>query len=350
WNAPLIISPHQPQTIYYGGNRLFKSVDRGDTWTVLGPDLTRRTPNSKILGNTLATIAESPMRPGLIYGGTDDGKLWVTRDDGKTWTDLSEKVPGLPPQRWITRVEPSHFDSATVYVTISRTRNDDDSVYVFRSADFGATWSSITKGLPSKGQAHVIRESSRSRDLLFLGTDQGLFASTNRGADWHKLRQVPTAPVMDLLIHPRDRELIVATHGRSLYVVDIAPLEEAAAAGMPTGTTLFTVRPAIATEQVRTQAAPASIVGQNPPFGAVIYYYLSDAAKESPRVLIRDAAGKQVAALEGARDAGLRRVVWNLRERAGGSLVKPGEYSAVLIVGGNEYVQKIKVAAAVSDG
>lgn len=345
WNAPFFISPHQPQTVYYGGNRMFKSVDRGDTWTVLGPDLTRRVPNSRVLGNTLTTIAESPVRRGLIYGGTDDGKVWITRDDGKTWTDLSEKIPELPPERWITRVEPSHHDEATVYMTISRTRNDDDSVYVYRSVDFGATWSLITNGLPTFGQAHVIRESSRARDLLFLGTDQGLFASANHGGEWHKVRQVPTAPVMDLLIHPRDRELIVATHGRGLHIIDVAPLEEAVAAGVPTATTLFTVRPAVSTELRRTPPPPASFVGQNPPFGAVIHYYVSEAQRLAPQVIIRDAGGRQIASLQGTRDAGLRRVVWDLRERAGGALVKPGEYTAALRVGGKEYRQTISVEA-----
>src|SRR5262249_46126279 len=149
-----------------------------------------------------------------------------TRDGGQNWTDLSDKIPGVPPDRWITRVECSYHAEGTAYLTLTRYRNDDLKPYVFKTTDFGATWKSLTNNLPPEGPVHVIRESAGNKDLLFVGTEFGLFTSVDGGARWHRLRGgLPTVAVHDLVIHPRDRDLVIGTHGRSVYVMNIAPLE-----------------------------------------------------------------------------------------------------------------------------
>jgi hypothetical protein len=348
WNAPLIMSVHAPHTIYYGGNRLFRSSDYGDHWDVLSPDLTRRQPNSRILGNTITAIGESPLRRGLLYVGTDDGKVWVTRDDGATWTDLSERIPNAAPDRWITQLEASHHDTGTVYLTLSRLRNDDDAPYVFASPDYGATWRAIRLKLPSSGQAHVIRESSRNANLLFAGTDGGLFVSLDRGTRWRRMRQIPVAPVVDLVIHPRDRELVVGTHGRGLHVVDIMPLEEASDATLSASVHLFAVRPAVAvqTRDAKPPAWPMNFDAANPPSGASIYVALGREAPEPPELRVVNGQGRVITSLLVPRSAGLHRVVWSLRARPGAPLVAPGAYAVVLRAAGRELRQPLIVEGA----
>ncbi len=351
WNAPLLISPHEPHTLYYGGQFLFKSTDRGETWSVRSPDLTRRQPESRVPGNTITTIGESALRAGLIYVGTDDGKVWVTRDDGRNWTDLSDNVPILSKERWITRLEPSHHDLGTVYLSLSRMRNDDDRPYVFVSADYGATWRSLAEGLPEVGQVRVIRESSRNQDLLFVGTDAGLYASRNRGTSWRRLEQVPTASVQDMVIHPRDRELVVATHGRGLYILDIMPLEEATQATSLADAYLFSIRPAVVAELQKTERPTGlkSIVGTNPPPGASIFYSLAKSLAEPVELSVVDASGRTIHSARGAREPGLYRAVWDLRSEKGGSPVEPGQYTVILRAEGSELRRQVSVMPACAE-
>lgn len=349
WNSPMLLSPHNPKTLYFGGNYLFRSDDRGDAWTKISPDLTYGKAGTTYAstGHTLTTIAESPKKAGLIYVGSDDGRVHVTKDGGKEWTDLTAKIPGVPKNRWITRIECSHNAEGTAYLTIGRHRNDDHKPYVFKTTDHGETWTSIISNLPADGPVHVIRESSRNPSLLFVGTEHGLFASLDAGKSWHPFRVgLPVVPIHDLAIHPRDRDLVIGTHGRGVYVVDIAPLEELTPKILADGRYFFLPRLALAYLPVKVEAKSKSYVATNPPVGATLHYYLTAQAK-SVTIAILGEGGKELAKFEGNTSPGLQRAMWNLR--AGGAvadLVTPGEYTVQILIDNQRFTQKLRVESA----
>jgi len=219
WLAPTLLSPHSPSIVYHGMQQLLMSRDRGDTWETISPDLTHgvRTDKGDIPYHTIFTISESPMRFGLIYVGTDDGRVQATRDGGKAWTDVSG---GLTPGRWVSRVVASAFDLGTVYVTQNGKRDDDFRPYVWRSSDFGKTWTSLAAGIPM-GPVNVIREDPVDRKILYLGTDTGVYVTTDSGLNWSGLgANLPSAYVHDLVVHPRDNVIVIATHGRGMWALD----------------------------------------------------------------------------------------------------------------------------------
>jgi len=223
WMTPFLISHYDSNTLYYAGNYLFKSLDRGDSWTCISPDLsTQPDPDKK--GNvpfgSITSISESKLKSGLIYTGTDDGNIHITLDDGKTWRLIKT---GLP-QKWCSRVIASEHYINRAYVTFTGYREDDFTTYVYKSDDQGKTWHSIKSNLPDE-MINVIREDPENPDILFLGTDLGVFISTTGGEDWFSLSSnLPTVAVYDLVIHPRDQKLIIGTHGRSTFILDISKL------------------------------------------------------------------------------------------------------------------------------
>ena len=248
WNTPIVLSPHTPGIVWLGGNRLFKSYNRGDTW-VASPDLTKqvdrntvalmgmagdRTQLSKNDGvvsySTIVALSESPVMPGVVWAGTDDGNLQVSRDGGVTFAEVGKNLPGLPPnhQYWISRIDASHFDPAAAYVSVDGHRSDDLKPYVFVTHDYGASFQAIANNLPASGNVQVIREDPKNKDLLYVGTEFGLFVSLNGGKEWQKfMNGYPTVRTDDILVHPRDNDLIVATHGRSVWIADdITPLQQ----------------------------------------------------------------------------------------------------------------------------
>lgn len=345
WSSPLVLSVHNPKTLYFGGNVLFKSINRGDTWTTVSSDLTRGTATSPSYANTLSTIAESPLKAGLLWVGTDDGRIHVSRDDGMTWTDVSTKVPGVPQDRHVTRIECSHFAEGTAYLTLDRHRNDDVKPYLFRTTDYGETWTSLVGDLPGEAPLHVVRESSRNKDLLFVGTELGLYVTFEGGLKWHRVRQLPPVPVHDLVIHPRERELVVGTHGRSIYVMDVAPLEQMTAAVRGSKLHLFDVKPAIAFEPAKVEAENVTkrYVAANPAYGATITYFVGAATKEA-KVTIVDKAGNAIATMAGSGGAGLQQMTWNLRGN-GSALVPVGEYVVKVEANGETRTGKLRVEA-----
>jgi photosystem II stability/assembly factor-like uncharacterized protein len=353
WNSPLLLSSHNSKTLYYGGNHLFKTTDRGDKWEKISPDLTRGEPGpAKDFGHTITTVAESPLKAGLLYVGTDDGWLHVSKNDGKEWVDLSNHIPGVPAERWITRVECSHFEEGTAYLSLDRHRNDDTKPYLFKTTDYGATWKPLANTLPPDAPVHVIRESSKNRKLLFAGTEHGLFISQDGGQKWqHFTNGLPPAVIVyDLVIHPRDRELVIGTHARSLYILDIGPLEETSEKVTGSDVYLFDIKPATAfrAEPRTTASAPATVtrqfIAENPPYGALIYFHLKKAAAEPPTVTVTNAEKKVIAKLNGAKEAGLQRTVWNLRGmEEDPTLVEAGEYTVTLKVGEQTLTKKVKV-------
>ncbi len=338
WNSPIVVSAFDNKTIYYGGNYVFKSADRGDTWTRLGGDLTNNQDREKlpIMGRVpdkltmsrhdgvqawpaVTTISESPLNRDLLYAGTDDGNLQVTRDGGKSWKNVSPKKG-----TYVSRVIASRFNEGTAYATLDGHRSNDFSVYVFMTSDFGETWKPIRNGLSDDvaGTVHVIREHYRNPKLLFLGTERGLFVSTDQGARWSRLKlNLPTVPVDDLAIHPRENDLVVATHGRSLWILDdLGPLEQMTDAIPSQELHVFDTRPAtewrIANRGGFT--GQKAFFGPNPPNGALITYYLKNkpAEKEKVKITVMDKDGKVIRDLDGTGDIGTNRVTWDLRSRS----------------------------------
>ena len=249
WNTGLAVDPFEPGTIYYGSQYVHKSTDRGETWTVISSDLTTDNPEWQKQGEsggltpdvtgaenftTILAIAPSSVQRGVIWVGTDDGRIHVTRDGGKTWESVEKNVKGVPANTWVPHIRPSRFDAASAFVVFDNHRRDDTNLYVFRTDDWGKTWKSLTGDRRGnvRGFALAIEQDSVNRDLLFLGTDAGLYVSGDAGRSWLKWKYgLPeTVPVMDLALHPRENDLVIATHGRSLYVLDdVTPLRELSA-------------------------------------------------------------------------------------------------------------------------
>jgi photosystem II stability/assembly factor-like uncharacterized protein len=383
WSSPMLISPYDHNTLYFGANYLFRSNNRGDAWTRLGPDLTRQRNRDSLpvmgkiwprdaiarhqgtadYGN-ISTIDESPIKRGLLYVGTDDGVISISRDGGATWNRIT-KFPGVPDETYVSRVVASRFDEATVYATLDNHRNNDFKPYVVKSTDYGAHWTSINGNLPKNGSVHVIREDIAEPSLLFVGTEFGVFYSAARGSSWTQLKyNIPTVAVHDIVIHPRERDLVIGTHGRGIYIIDdITPLEKLAEANR-VASYLFPVK--AATEYNPNSSIPGGIRGAgalgdreysaaNPAYGAVITYFLRDTLPQNGDVTlaIYDATGKRVRELPGNKKRGMHRVTWDLRNappytvrrpanqigepqsmqrEVSGPFVLPGRYTARLTV------------------
>ena len=343
WNTPFFISKHNPQVLYFGANRVLKSTKSGDEMYPISPDLSYAD-TAKIRISTQTTggittdatgaetfanvvsLNESPIRPGILFAGTDDGRLWVTWNDGGSWNELTKNVTGVPAGTYVSRIEPSHFDSLTFYVTYDNHRRDDFMPYVVATTDGGKTFKSIAANLPTGGPdfAYVIREDLKNPNLLFVGTDVGAYVSTNKGQSWQKfMTGLPTVPVMDLQIHPRDGELVAATHGRSFWIVDIAPLQQwnAQVAAQPLH--LFAPKTAF---QWGERAFDGQSVGQklfeapSPQYGAEITYRVTQPVTGPVKVVVQDVKGDTLATLNGPGRAGIQRVVWNYRGKAPASI------------------------------
>ncbi len=340
WNSPVLMSPSNPDVLYYGANVLFKTADRGETWSIVSPDLTTNdkekqrssggpisTDNTRAEFHcTIVSLAESPRDPAVIWAGTDDGNLQVTRDGGKTWKNVAPAIQGAPRHSWFSSISASSTEPGTAFVTIDQHRLNDFAPYVFATTDYGATWTNLSAGL--RGYAHVVLSDPKQPRLLFAGTELGIWASFDRGASWQDLRLgLPPLAVVDMKVHPRDNDLVIATHARGFYVLDdLTPIQELASRA-PAGSgssdpaaaaaTLFKPLPAVR----YTPASDTSVLGNrvwvapNQPYGALINYYLPQ--RGGPvQLTISDSAGKVVQTLTGPSEAGVNRTVWNLAERS----------------------------------
>jgi photosystem II stability/assembly factor-like uncharacterized protein len=331
WNPPIVASPHDPKTVYYGGNVLFKTTNRGHSWEVISPDLSTNDKSKQqssggpvVTDNTAAefhctilTIAESMVKPGVIWVGTDDGNIQLTTDGGKSWKNTVSNIKGLPPSSWIPAIEASHFDPAAAYVAIDRHRDDDFSPAAFKTTDYGQTWKAIKGNLPAKGYVHVVREDLKNKNLLYAGTELGIFASWDGGSRWVSIRNnMPPVAVNDIAIHPRDNDLIAATHGRGIWILDgISPFQEVARA-QASEFHLFDVRPAIRFQIWGKDAnlGQKTFAAQNPPFGAMIDYYLKSDVNGPVTITVADKDGKTIRTIRStANKAGVNRAVWDLR-------------------------------------
>ncbi len=319
WCAPLLVSSHNSQVVYFGAQRLWRSLDRGDHWKAASGDLTTNDPR-KLKGSvphcTLTTISESPLDPDLLLVGSDDGRVHWTEDGGRTWSELSGRFPGLRPRLWVSRVELSRHDRAAAWVAFSGYRDDDFTPWVYRTRDGGKTFERVADSLP-EGPVNVVHESPRRKDALFLGSDGGAFFSIDGGDRWRPLAVgLPTVSVVDLAVHPREREVVLATHGRGLFVVDVTAHEQLGADVLSSDAWLFAPGEAVLWRNLWGLAAGASgerhYRGANPPAGAAIWYWLRrDGGK--PSLEVRDGSGKVVRTLEAVKGAGLHRVNWDFR-------------------------------------
>jgi hypothetical protein len=378
WNSPIHISPHDSATVYTGGNYLFRSRDRGYSWEIISPDLTTNDPakqndsggpispdNSGAESHcTITTISESPIERGAIWCGTDDGNLQLTRDNGKAWENVVRRIQGLPAGTWCSRVEASRFEPGTAYAAFDGHRHDDYATYVFKTTDFGKTWKSIKANLPF-GWVHVIREDVKNKNLLFVGTEFGIFASLDGGASWFSLKNnLPTAAVRDIAVHHRDNDLIIGTHGRGIWILDdISFIQEMSAQVMAAPVHMFSIRPTFAylMSSRRESWTKPAYAAKNPTYGMAITAYFLAKPKEKPRVSIFDNEGETVFELNLAIQEGIQREQWNLqtvpKSKAGNKvappatgfialpLVAPGEFTVELNVDGQKFSSKAVVLA-----
>ena len=375
WNSPILRSRHDSRTIYFGGNKLFKSYNRGDDWIVISPDLSTANPE-RIAGNvphcTITTIAESKFDRNMLLVGTDDGNVQWTIDGGKNWTNMADRFPKKPVGWWCTRVELSSHDRNVAYASFSAFREDDFRPFVFITKNGGATWESIIGNLPT-GPVNVIKEDPVNPNALYLGSEFGAFVSMNRGTSWIPLTDgLPRVSVHDMVVHTRDKDLVIGTHGRGIFVLDIAALQSLTVKVADEKVSLL--QPQDATLWRRGQGGwfggDRKYLSPNPQSGAMIYYYLKEASKDKISLSIEDRSGKTVRTLKPTKKAGLNRVIWDLRptstrkKQPGGRRgrrfgrfgrfrtppVTSGSYTAVLKVGQEEFRKYFSVKSdAVSD-
>jgi len=335
WNTPIHVSATRKGTIYIGAQFLFRSRDFGQTWDRISPDLTTNDPakqqqeqsggvtvdnSSAEMHTTIYAIAESPKNPNVVWVGTDDGNLQLTRDGGKTWTNVARGIKGLPPQAWVSSIDAGHFDEGTVYATFDLHMFGDPRPYAYRSSDYGKTWSAlVAPDGPVRGYAHVIKEDLANPDLLFLGTELGLWVSLDGGKQWahYKGGDLPAVAVRDLAIHPRDHDLVIATHGRGIWIVDdITPLRALTPATLASNAVFLKARPIV--QRIPAQGGwangDAAFVGPNPPGDAVITYYQKKRHIFGDLTIeVLDQTGRQVGTVPSSKRRGLNRVTWAMR-------------------------------------
>ena len=385
WTAPILISPHDPNTLYHGGERLFKTTDNGMHWEAISPDLTRNDKSKQQASggpidkddsgteyyDTIFAVAESPLVKGLIWVGTDDGLVHITRDGGNNWTNITPT--DLPDWSRISQIDPSPHDPGTAYVAVDRHQSDDMHPYIYKTNDYGKTWVKIVKGVPENTFVRAVREDPKKRGLLYAGTETGVYVSFNDGADWRALQlNLPTTPVHDLVV--KNDDLVIATHGRAFWILDgISPLRQYSDDIAKRDVHLYTPGTAMRFQNpTEDEDAPKPVlVGDNPPTGALIYYFLKDKPKGETTIEILDSTGTVIRKYSSNKteeldepltpedkkpekqikpDAGLNRLVWDLRytgssrvpdyylweykDGSRGPLAVPGKYQVRLTVDG----------------
>ena len=341
WTTPIALSPHNPDIIYTGGQMLLRSLNRGETWEETSPDLTSNDP-IKIAGKghimfcTITTISESPRKAGVIWVGTDDGKVHVTRDHGAHWQEVTASInkAGGPRDTWVSRVFASSHDEAVAYVTKSGYSEDVFKPFIYSTRDYGKSWEDISSNLPS-APVSVVFEDRVNPDLLFVGNDQGVYFTLNGGREWIPLRNnMPPVPVRDLLIHPREKDLVVGTYGRGVWVTHIAPFEELNEKILEEEFYLFHIvdRPVMNFSQRASwgnfhMTGDAHLRTPNEPSGFQIFYYQRDKREQPLELSIEDGEGKEVARLKTENEAGIHKIVWNSPDK------EPGTFMFILTDG-----------------
>ena len=344
WSAPLVMSPHDPSTIFVAGNHLFKSLDKGGTWEIISPDLSTNDKVKRVHGKSggvtpdntgaethcaIHSFSVSPVSEDVIWVGTDDGNVQVTQNGGQSWKNVTKKIRKMPKGLWVSRVEASHFDLGTAYITFDGHRSDNFETWVFRTDDFGKSWKKITNGFTKGETVRVIREDHRNPNLLFAGTETGVWFTLDKGNNWSRLKlNMPTVSVYDLKIHPRENDLIVGTHGRSLWILDdISPLQQMTEEAMKKDFYLFEQKENTLWENISRggQRGHFWFAGENPSHvrntgskprahlynDAVITYYVNNAISDSLALTIRPLNSKVSITVNVPAKKGINRFYWN---------------------------------------
>jgi photosystem II stability/assembly factor-like uncharacterized protein len=381
WNTPIHVSPTQKGTLYIGSQFLFRSRDRGQTWERISPDLTTNDPEKQKqeqsggvtvdnsaaeMHTTIYAVAESPKNPNTVWVGTDDGNVQLTRDGGKTWANVIGNVRGIPKNAWVSYIDAGHFDEGTAYVTFDAHTFGDMRPYVYKTTDFGKSWASVVaEGAPMRGYAHVVREDLVNRDLLFVGTEFGLWVSLDGGTRWaqYKGGEMPSVAVRDIAIHPRDHDLVLATHGRGIWIVDdITPLRALTPDALAREAFFVSARPA--TQFISGgggwSIGDAEFVGPNPTDEAVVTYYQRRRHIFGDlKIEVFDPAGKLLGTIPSSKRRGLSRVTWPMRldppkvppaasaafGAAFGPRVLPGKYTVKMTKDNQVYTTELQVVA-----
>ncbi len=317
WNAPILISPHNSNVIYHGAQWVLRSPFKGENWEKISPDLSTNDPGfrrHRREHNAITSLDESTVQQGVIWAGTDDGNVQLTQDNGKTWAVQNGRIPGNP-QYWVSRVTASHHDAGTAYVSFTGEKRDDFRPFVYITEDFGESWKSIVNNLPEE-PINDIKEDRKNRNLLFLGTNLGLYVSLNKGDSWIKLRNnIPAVPVRDLVIHPRENDLVVGTFGRGIYIADISPLQELSEEVMAQEVHLFEIENKIQWIMPNQTAVSAqNFDGENEPRGVVINYFLKNELPDGVKIEIYDGPNS-INELRGTGYAGLNSIEWGMTKR-----------------------------------
>ncbi len=332
WTFPLTISPHDNKKLYVGSQFVHQTTDDGQSWQIISPDLTtndksRQGFSGGLTGDnigveyfsTLFAIAESPKEKGLIWTGSNDGLVHITRDSGKNWTNVTKNIPELPPFGTVSNIEPSRYEPATAYLTVDLHQVNNRDPFIYKTTNYGKSWKKITNGIPSSmlSYAHCVREDPTRPGLLYVGTENGLYVSWNDGDNWEPLQSnLPPAPVYWLVIQEHFNDLVVGTYGRGFWILDdLTPIQQMNQSVRDSNAYLFAPRP---TYRFRNSSQPVTMLddpnaGQNPPYGAAISYYLKTAPSDDVKIRIEDARGQTVRTLTGTRTAGINRVAWDLR-------------------------------------
>jgi hypothetical protein len=394
WTFPIVVSPHDPELVYAAGNVLFKSTSAGSSWEAISPDLTRNDPSkmgpaggpitkdntSVEYYGTIFAFAESRLEKGLLWAGSDDGLVHVSRDAGKTWTNVTPK--DLPEWSMVSQIDPSPHDAATMFLAVNRYKHDDNRPFVYVTSDYGKSWRKITNGIPDGAFVRAVRQDTARKDLLFAGTETGLYASFDAGANWQPLQlNLPVVPITDLVV--KDNDLVVATQGRSFWILDdISPLRQISKTTASADAHLY--KPGAA-HRFFGISAPLPNRGQNPPSGPLFYYSLKSDVKEGEEITLEvlDAAGKSVRKFSSKPDpdkkpgggflaeflgitapadqlpakAGLNRFAWDLRYPEAssfdgmilwgggtdGPVAVPGSYQVKLSAAGKSFTEPFEV-------
>lgn len=390
WNTPFVLSPHNSRIIHAGGNRFFTSRDRGERWT-MSPDLTKDVDKDTVVvmtfrnalprcrqeergvdcilsrndgvsdWSTMVSVAESPLVPGLLWAGSDDGNIQVSRDGGGTWAEVSRNLPGGTTTYYVSRVEASHFDPATAYVSIDGHKSGDMRPYVYVTRDYGRSWTSIASNLPEHGNVNTVRQDPVNPDLLYAGTEFGFFVSFDEGGEWHAfMPDLPVVRIDDVLVHPRENDLVLATHGRSIMILDdMTALQAMTPDVLASDVHLFEPREAVLWKedirQDRSVTGDKKWQGENAPRGTFIQYFLGSAPSGDVTITIEDAATfEHIREIEGTAREGLNRVLWDLEtdprpdpddpdDDPEPQSVEPGVYRVTLSVGGEERTALVRV-------
>jgi len=412
WNFPIVFSPHDPNTLYLGANVLFKSTNEGQSWEIISPDLTRNDKSkqgpsggpitkdntSVEYYDTIFTVMESPVQAGVIWAGADDGVVSVTRDGGKNWSTVTPPTSLMPEWIQINSIDASPHDAGTAYVAATMYKWDDNRPYLYKTTDYGRTWTKITNGIPDAAFTRVIREDPNKRGLLYAGTETGMYVSFDNGANWQSFQfNLPIVPITDLAVQKRERELVAATQGRSFWIFDDLPMlhqiVDAGGFSKAAETNLFKPKEAYRMPGGGGFGGPTATVGRNPAAGVVVYYYLKNKPTSDIQLEFFDGAGKSIRKFTGrverpgaasttaqpaapagggeggfggggaappvTMDVGLNRFIWDMRHadavrfpgmilwsgETRGPKIAPGTYQVKLTVDGKTFTQPFEVKA-----